>query len=389
MRVVLTVNYSPWSAYCGGGQASVHAIGEALVRRGHDVSVVYTKPRLERVDVPAVAYRLLWADFFGLRSRSTAPLRTLNAISVARLVAREHRRKPVDVVHCHGEEGALIPGIPGRCFRVIVTPRYPSYPAGLTGGGLRRLAVHPKYHALGHLIRGADCCCPTSRASATLIAKAYGIGEQGMAVVPNGVRQAFLAVERRADERAGPLVFFGRLEPGKGIDTLVEALLLLGDRAPRTVIAGRGSAEPALRARVAAASLGERIAFLRWQSDKELADLLAGARLAVLPSREESFGNAVLEAMAAGVPLVSTTAGSIPEIVGKEASGMLVPAGHAPALAQAIGRTLEDSDGAEQRARRARRAVAERFTWEVTAARLEAVYGGAMPGASIMSAPPC
>jgi glycogen(starch) synthase len=127
--------------------------------------------------------------------------------------------------------------------------------------------------------------------------------------------------------------------------------------------------------------------FLRWQSDKELADLLAGARLAVLPSREESFGNAVLEAMAAGVPLVASMAGAIPEKVSHEISGLLVPPNDPPALAQAIGRTLEDSDGAEQRARRARRAVAECFTWEVTAARLEEVYAGAMAGRSIMGAP--
>jgi glycosyltransferase involved in cell wall biosynthesis len=291
------------------------------------------------------------------------------------------------VVHCHGEEGALIPALSGRSFRLIVTPRYPSYPAALAKGGLHSLAAHPKYHALGRLIRGADLCCPASRTSAALVARAYGIGEQTMLVVHNGVRRAFLDVERSADARRGPLVFFGRVERSKGVDTLIDALALMGRKAPSAVIVGRGSAEIEARAKVAALGLANRVSFLGWQGDAALAQLLAVARLAVLPSREESFGNTVVEAMAAGVPLVSTTAGSIPEIVEQNTTGLLVAAGDPQALAQAIAETLDDDEGAARRALTARRIVADRYSWDAAAARFEETYAEDLAAVQSVASP--
>ena len=87
MTIILTIDFSPWSAYGGGAQRSTHNLACALCRRGHDVSVVYTKAPWETVAPPDdLPYTVHWATFFDVRSRRKAPLRPLNASSVARVV---------------------------------------------------------------------------------------------------------------------------------------------------------------------------------------------------------------------------------------------------------------------------------------------------------------
>lgn len=375
MDVILTVNFSPWSAYSGGGQRSTHELACALARRGRSVSVVFTKPAWERVDVPGdLPYRVVWAGFVGLRSRSMGPLRTLNAVTVARAVAglvdeRLHEGTDV-VVHAQGEEGALLPRLrPARRFGLVVTPRYPAYPP--TATVWQRLAVPPKFRALGAALAGADRWCPTSEVSAAAVRSTYGLGDERCSVVPNGLASVYLEVERRADATRGPIVFHGRLSPSKGAHVLIEALARLGQDAPPCVVCGRGP--EAARLRALAERLGVELELAGWQTPEQMAHRLAGARLSVLPSREESFGNAMAEAMAAGVPLVTTRAGSIPEIVPEEA-GLLVPPDDPDALAEALRALLADEARREALGRAGRLHARARFSWDATAARFERIY---------------
>src|SRR5690606_25065013 len=153
-------------------------------------------------------------------------------------------------------------------------------------------------------------------------------------VVPNGISPAFFEVDRTADASDGPLLFFGRMAKEKGVGTLVEALGRLGDLAPPTVMIGRGPMIDPVRRRLAELGLSQRVQLVPWLDASDLAQRVAGASLVVLPSLEESFGNAMAEAMACGAPLVSTRAGSIPEVVGE--AGALVPPEDPAALADAI-----------------------------------------------------
>ena len=109
MRIVLTCNYSPWSAYSGGGQRSTHQLATALVALGHDVTVVYTAPVWNQpTPTEETSYAIEWAVFFGVRARRSSPFRPLNALSVRGVLEQLHRRLSVDVVHSQGEEGALL-----------------------------------------------------------------------------------------------------------------------------------------------------------------------------------------------------------------------------------------------------------------------------------------
>jgi glycosyltransferase involved in cell wall biosynthesis len=88
----------------------------------------------------------------------------------------------------------------------------------------------------------------------------------------------------------------------------------------------------------------------------------------VVPSLYEGFSLPAIEAMACGVPLVATTGGALPEVVGRDgATGLLVPPGDPSALAGAIGRLLDDADLRRRVGDAGRRRVLDRFTWQATA----------------------
>lgn len=386
VRVILTVNFSPWSSYCGGGQQSTHLLATALAEQGQRVTVVYTKPIWENVIVPdTLLYKVVWAPFVGLRSRVNEPLRPLNALTVARTVQKLTNEDSYDVIHCQGEEGAHLPRLRRKVppFRFIATPRYPSFPKRLLANtnGLaaraRRWWVPPRFIALGTTLRGADCCCPTSRMSAEAIELAYGIPAAAQRVVPNGVAPEYLSGSRSPDAHRGPVLFYGRIETNKGIDVFIEALGNLGTDAPPAVVIGRGGAEPWARQRVQELGLTERVRFLGWQTQAIISEHLAQASIAVLPSREESFGNAIVEAMVAGTPLVTTGYGSIPEIVGPAPVTMVEA--DAQRIANAIRHKLENPHLAEEQATITKKYARELYSWSATARIFTEIYSEKSP----------
>lgn len=383
MRIVLTCNFSPWSAYSGGGQRSTHNLARALVRRGHRVKVVFTKAPWERVPAPRdLPYELTWASIPDFRSRRQAPLRPLTALTVARAVWDEVRGGRADVVHCQGEEAALLPLVKRyREFGLVVTPRFPSLPdpllrpRGPSRLELARLGLlHAKYLTLGPALRGADYCSPPSFYAGDLMRRAYGLRADRVRPVHNGVPEEFLEYRWEPGDRDRPLLFFGRLSESKGVDTILEALSLLGPDVPRTLIVGRGPRRDEIVSQIGSRGLGDRVELRDWADHHTLGGLLARASIALIPSREENFSLAVLSCLAVGTPLVTTPVGGTPEVVEDRVTGLLVEPGDAPALARAITELREDADAAAQIGLAGRRLVRSRFTWDAAAARFEALY---------------
>ena len=138
------------------------------------------------------------------------------------------------------------------------------------------------------------------------------------------------------------------------------------------VLAGPpGWGEAALEEAVAASPARERIVRTGWVEDRDLAALYGGASVLAYPSLYEGFGFPPLQAMRAGVPVVATRAGSVPEIVGHGA--LLVDPGDAEGLAAALARCLVD-DPARRELVAAGSAWAARFSWESCGAGLEQLY---------------
>jgi glycosyltransferase involved in cell wall biosynthesis len=168
----------------------------------------------------------------------------------------------------------------------------------------------------------------------------------------------------------------GRLSREKDHIALLEAFAGLAVPATRLLIVGEGPERARIEAGISRLGIGERVILTGQQSSAM--PFYAVADLAVLPSRSEGSPNALLEAMAAGVPAVATRVGGVPEIACDGETALLVPAGETGALRTAMGRLLEDAGLSERLASAARQLVEREYTPRSRAQRLAAFYRGVL-----------
>jgi glycosyltransferase involved in cell wall biosynthesis len=181
------------------------------------------------------------------------------------------------------------------------------------------------------------------------------------------------------------LLCVGAVIAGKGHDVLLEALAATSDFPWSCVCVGSLEREPSfverLRARSRAAGLGDRVQFAGPRSGAELDDSYAAADLLVHPSRSETYGMVVIEALARGLPVVASDVGGLPEALGHGAGGsrpgLLVPADDPAALAAALRAWLGDAELRARLRRGARERRESLFGWSTTASALADVLAGA------------
>ncbi len=358
LRVLQVCTVPTW----GGGEAHVLALSQALRARGVAVEVLCRRkgalwPRLRAAGVPArPGVGGLWA--------------------LPRL-CRAVRAGAEPVVHAHAGRdywpALLAVRLAGR-GRLVLT---------------RHLRAPLPTHRLPGLWRSTvGRYVAVSEAIAEDLAGASGIPRDRLAVVPNGLEAS--QFERRARQPgarealglsggAWVVACVGRLSPEKGQEDLVRALPALALRVPEAALVLVGDdAAPGkpYRARLAALAdeLGVvgRVAFAGHRDD--VAELLAEADVAVLPSRSDAFPLILLEAMAQGCPVVATDAVSVMgREIGRDAA-LTVPAGDPTRLAAALAEVRGAPEAAARRAEAARKLVVERFAWDASVAALVAVY---------------
>ncbi len=205
--------------------------------------------------------------------------------------------------------------------------------------------------------------------------------------IANGVDLAEFAGPR-AEADPPRLLFAGRHEPQKGLDVLLEAVAIVRrERGAgfRLVIAGQGSQTPALRERSRALGLDGVVSFPGALPRGDLVRAYREAGALVLPSRFEGFPIAILEAWAAGVPVIATSVGGVADLCGPE-NAVLLPPEDPRALATAIAALLDDAALRRRLGEAGRRLVGERYTWEAVAGRYLRLYDDVR--ASSRPAPP-
>jgi glycosyltransferase involved in cell wall biosynthesis len=203
---------------------------------------------------------------------------------------------------------------------------------------------------------------------------ALGVPRDRIAVVEPGTDRATIA--SGGDGRIVRLLSVATLSPGKGHELLIGALASIDADNWVLTCVGSTTRYPAtvdrVRACVRSAGLDDRVTLVGERAGSELAQHYAQSDLFVLATLRETYGMAVAEALACGLPIVSTTTGAIPQLVGEDA-GLLVPVGDRVALAGALSRVLSDAALRARLAAGARRVRERLESWEIAAGKMAAV----------------
>jgi glycosyltransferase involved in cell wall biosynthesis len=232
----------------------------------------------------------------------------------------------------------------------------------------------------GRVLRAASAVVTTSQWTRRLLVDGYGLAQQRVSVAHPGAAEAPLAPGTPA---GGSLLCVGAIAPHKGHAELAEALGLVADLPWRAVLAGSLDIDPSyvdeVRRRIAAAGIDARVDLVGPLGVASLDRAYAAADLVVVPSRAETYGMAVTEALARGLPVLASRVGGLPEALGPhgpDAPGLLVPPGDPGALAAALRAWLGDDDLRSRLRERAARRRATLSPWSRTVADVAHVLHG-------------
>jgi glycosyltransferase involved in cell wall biosynthesis len=246
--------------------------------------------------------------------------------------------------------------------------------------------IHRDYPALvrDHARRAARILVP-SRFTAREVEHRLGVATNRIAICPPGAPDW---KPREPPATDGYILFFSTIEPRKNVGGLLDAYeRLIADGAPRPplVLAGKAAADvrPVLE-RLARPPLAGRVRHIGYVDPADRQALYAGARLLILPSFDEGFGIPVLEAMTAGVPVVASERGSLPEVLGD--AGPLVNPDDSDDIAAGIARVLDDAVYASVCA--AKGVIRSReFNWNRTAHLVHEAYRQAIEERELSGSP--
>jgi glycosyltransferase involved in cell wall biosynthesis len=284
-----------------------------------------------------------------------------------------------DLVHDDQSLGSGIIGMMNDGWPVLATIHHPitvdrELDLAHADGWQRRLTLKRWYGFVGmqaRVARQLQRIVTVSESSRRDIADQLGVALERMAVVPVGVDAAVFRPMPGTVRVPGRIMTTASSDvPMKGLVPLLEALAKVKSERQdaHLVVIGRlrdGSTIPAVVDRL---GLKGAVRFLSGLSDQAIVDLYAEAEIAVVPSLYEGFSLPAIEAMACGVPLIATTGGALPEVVGRNGVCALLVAPNDPgSLAQAIVTALSDPVRRLRLGQAGRERAVERFTWPVTA----------------------
>jgi len=373
MKICLTINSSPWSEFKGGGQLAVHHLACALSVKGHEVHALYSKYPHEKFEVE-VPYKVHWAEHHDFATIN------LNIFSFAKVLAPLAAKEKFDVIHGNAEEAFGAGNIAAKTKAAYVfTSHAPHIPmTGMLAGMLSpiRFLKSINTYLLRQAMMEADRIVAFSQFSRDLIVNGLGKDHvDRVSLVAPGVESSWFEVER---EQVAPaqLLFWGRVEEEKGLPELFIALNKVAKKFSRVKLTLVGEGNRLQEYKTLAADLGltDVIEFTGWLNNLEIQKLAAKSSLGIFPSRIESFGLSVVEAMAAGLPVIAARAGAVPENIEDAVTGTLVAVNDSDALAAAILAALENPQNSEKMAKDAKSAVQQEFSWNQAADRMVELY---------------
>ncbi|MBO0732099.1 MAG: glycosyltransferase family 4 protein, partial [Acidimicrobiaceae bacterium] len=373
LRIALLVYRG--NPHSGGQGVYTRYLARELVELGHRVTVFAGQPwpviddGVDFVGVPSLdlyrdpdPFRIprptefrSWADAAEFAIMCTAAFPEPRTFSWRVRKALADRRGAFDVVHDNqtfgtGMLGVMADGWPlvGTCHHPITVDR--SLDLAYAPNWWRKLQLRRWYSFLAmqkRVARQYPRLLTVSSSSRRDIVEQMGIEADRLQVVPIGADHEHFRPRPDVAIVPGRIMTTASADvPMKGLAPLLEALAKLRVERPdaHLLVVGRLKSGSPVSAIIDRLGLAGAVRFVSGVSDRRLVELYAQAEAAVVPSLYEGFSLPAVEAMACGVPLVATTGGALPEVVGEDAgAGLLVPPGDPSALAMALERLLGDS----------------------------------------------
>ncbi len=406
---LLTYRGNPFS---GGQGVYVRYLSRALYELGHEVTVFSGQPYpdleegvafeavpsldLYRSDdpfrVPPCSELRDAIDVLELTTMCTAgfPEPLTFSLRAARRLLQERGR--FDVVHDNQSLGYGLLRMQGAGLPVIATVHHPcsidrDLALAAAHGWKRTLSLRRWYgftRMQAQVATRLPRLITVSEAAKADVIRGFGVTEGRVAVVHNGVDTVLFA------PASGDLSVPGRITttasadvPLKGLVFLIEALAKLRTERDdaHLVVVGANPERGPVREAIQRFELGDVVTFESGIGWDRLVELYRQAQVAVVPSLYEGFSLPATEAMSCATPLVTTAAGALPEVVGRDGeAALVVPPADADALAAAIARLLEDRSLRHQLGRAGRARVHTRFSWRAAAEATVAEYHRLMHG---------
>jgi glycosyltransferase involved in cell wall biosynthesis len=333
-----------WPPDVGGPASHAPDVASFLRERGHDVEVVITAPAAPA----AQSYPVHWVA----RSLPKGVVHVRTALEIARRAAH------ADVVYTTGMFGrsSLGAGLARRPYvvkltadpaferarrRGIVGGNVDEFQGDVGGASVRML----RFARDAELKHAAHVFTPSSYLRE--LAVSWGVDPGRVSVLPNPA-PSLPELPPREELREsfglhGPsLAFAGRLTAQKSLRVALEAVAAVDG--VELLIAGEGDERAAIERDIAELGLGGRVRLLGAQPRARVVELFAAADASILSSSWENFPHTVVEALAAGTPVLATATGGVAEVVHEGENGLLVPVGDAGALAGAIRRFFDDDE---------------------------------------------
>ena len=300
--------------------------------------------------------------------RGIAPV--TDALSLLQLVRVIRRVRP-DVIHAHSSKAGFLARVAGICCRVPVVYTPHVFPF-LMACGARKRAL---YRLLERCVRSAAAAVIAVSEEEVREALRLGYAGDRVFLIRNGVAACEAGAVTVRETGALKVGFFGRLARQKGPDVLLEAAPYVVAHLPHVgfCLTGDGEMREELHAQVERLQIEAHVTFHRACPQGETVARMRESDVAVLPSRWEGCPYVVLEAFQAGVPLVCSSVGGVPELIKDGVNGVLVEADNAEALCDGLLGLLRDPDK-RRRLAEAGRMTAATHTLAGMAAAVGAVY---------------
>lgn len=388
--------------HCGGQGIYLHYLSKALVEAGHSVDVISGQPypeldaRVRLIKMPGLnlyehenptralrfKHLLSWADFYEWFGKLTGIF--AEPYSFGRRAAKYLRKygRHYDIVHdnqslCYGLLDIEKSGLP-----VVATIHHPitrdlQLALDAAPDWFYRLLIR-RWHGFlkmqMRVSRRLRNVVTVSSQSLNDIVEQFGVRPEQLKLIYNGIDTEIF---RPLDIERKPMRIMTTAsadQPLKGLRYLLQAVALLRSRYPQleVLVVGKLKAGGATEQLLRELQLENVVRFVSGISHQEMVEFYNSAAMVVCPSLYEGFGLPAGEAMACGVPVISSDGGALPEVVG--AAGIVVPAGDSAALSRAIERLLCDAELANTLGRLGRERIEQEFSWRKAAEHLTGYY---------------